>query len=77
MVQATYGIGPCLIPSTLNGSCFNPDTGKVDPEQLKKNMDLATDVYINRVNNAPCGKNCSKEQIAPLIKIYVRMFSYS
>ena len=44
-----------FIPSNLNGSCFDPDTGKVDPSRLKTNMDIATNIYISRVNNAPCG----------------------
>ena len=43
------------IPSTLSGSCFSPETGRVDPERLKRNMDIATEVYICRVNGAPCG----------------------
>lgn len=41
------------IPSTLNGNNFNEkglDTGK-----LRENMNAATDVYIDRVNGAPCG----------------------
>ena len=44
-----------FIPSTLNGSCFNPETGHVDPERLKSNIDLATNVCIDRVNGAPSG----------------------
>ena len=44
-----------FVPSTLSGSCFSPETGRVDPECLKRNMDLATDVYISRTNGAPCG----------------------
>ncbi len=31
-----------FIPSILDGSCFNPETGKVDPKRLRRNMDLAT-----------------------------------
>lgn len=27
------------IPSNLQGSCFDPKTGKVDPERLKRNME--------------------------------------
>ncbi len=45
-----------FIPSNLNGSCFNPETGKLDKSRLKANMDTATEIYINRANNAPCGK---------------------
>jgi len=43
-----------FIPSNLNGSCFDPDSGKLDNEQLRKNMTVATDIYIERVNGAPC-----------------------
>ena len=42
-----------FIPSTLGGSCM--DSGQVDKEKYRHNMELATDVYINRVNNCPCG----------------------
>ena len=34
----------------LNGSAFNPETGAVDMERVKANLELATDVYIDRVN---------------------------
>ena len=44
-----------FIPSNLNGSCFDPNTGKVDQSRLKTNMDLAADIYICRTNGAPCG----------------------
>ena len=44
-----------FIPSNLNGSCFDPSTGKVDQERLEANLSLATQIYIDRVNNAPCG----------------------
>jgi hypothetical protein len=44
-----------FIPSNLNGSCFDPDTGKVDPIRLKANLNRATDIYIERCNGAPCG----------------------
>ena len=46
-----------FIPSSLNGSCFNPDTGKLDADRLSKNMKSATDLYIERVNGAPCGSS--------------------
>ena len=39
-----------FIPSNLNGSCFSPDTRKVDLERLKKNMDDTTDIYNSRTN---------------------------
>ena len=44
-----------FIPSNLSGSCFSPETGKIDFERLKQNMDDATDIYISRANGAPCG----------------------
>lgn len=45
-----------FIPSTLNGSAVNPETGAVDMERVKANFELATDVYIDRVNGCPCGE---------------------
>ena len=44
-----------FIPSTLGGTVFNPDTGEVDDHLLRENMELVTSVYIDRVNNSPCG----------------------
>ena len=44
-----------FIPSNLNGSCFDPDSGKLDNDRLRRNMAMATDIYIERVNGAPCG----------------------
>ena len=35
-----------FIPSNLNGSCFSPDTGKLNQQHLNRNMDQATDIYI-------------------------------
>jgi len=46
-----------FIPSNLNGSCFDPDSGKLDTERLRKNMTVATDIYIERVNGVPCGSS--------------------
>ena len=45
-----------FIPSTLSGSCLDSKTGKVDSDRFKRNMRLATEVYINRVNQCPCGE---------------------
>ena len=43
-----------FIPSTLNG--LNCDkSGKIDTEKLKKNLSDAIDVYVSRVDQAPCG----------------------
>lgn len=44
-----------FIPSTLGGSVFNPDTGEIDKDCLRNNMELATSVYIDGVNGSPCG----------------------
>lgn len=43
-----------FIPSTLGGA-VNTATG-FDETQLKQNLDLASDVYISRVQGAPCGE---------------------
>ena len=47
-----------FIPSTLGGSCLNPDTGCIDQQKLKENnyLDLAITAYISRVDGCPCGK---------------------
>ena len=45
-----------FIPSTLGGSPYNPDTGLLDMERVKKNLDMATSVYIECVNRSPCGE---------------------
>ena len=37
-----------FIPSSLGGSCMDGNT--INKEKYERNMDLATDVYINRVN---------------------------
>lgn len=42
-----------FIPSTLNGSCLKDD-GKVDETKLKENLSSAIDVYMSRVDGAPC-----------------------
>ena len=39
-----------FIPSTLGGTCMDINTGKTDEQKYENNMELATDVYINRVN---------------------------
>jgi hypothetical protein len=41
-----------FIPSTLSGTNFN-ESG-LDATRLAENVDIATDVYIDRVNEAPC-----------------------
>ena len=44
-----------FIPSTRNGTYFNEETGKVDQEKLRANLEAAMDVYISRVFCSPCG----------------------
>ena len=44
-----------FIPSTLTGPNI---TGQgLDCDRLATNLDVAIDVYINRVNGAPCGES--------------------
>ena len=43
-----------FIPSTLGGSCMDPDSGNVSNEKLQQNHLLAIEAYINRVNGCPC-----------------------
>ena len=40
----------------MAGSAFSPDTGAVDIDRVRANLELATSVYIDRVNNCPCGE---------------------
>ena len=51
----SLGHSNTFIPSTLAGSCINPETGVVDNEKLRENLDLAIDAYICRVNGTSCG----------------------
>ncbi|XP_068761299.1 uncharacterized protein [Montipora capricornis] len=44
--------GNLFIPSTLAGSNF--DSNGLNAKKLNENMDIATDVYIDRVDGAPC-----------------------
>ena len=41
---------------SLAGSPYNPDTGLLDMERVRENLDLATSVYIDGVNHNPCGE---------------------
>ena len=50
-------------PSTLEGSCMDTTTGKIEKEKYDKNMELATNVHISRVNQCPCGDSVIMEQI--------------
>ncbi len=56
----SLGHAALFIPSTLGGSCYNPETGAVDEELLRRNHDLAIDAYISRVDNSPCGSTTIK-----------------
>lgn len=47
----SLGHANTFIPSTLNGSCLNPETGSID----ESNFSSAIDAYISRVDNCPCG----------------------
>ena len=49
----SLGHANLFIPSTLGGTCMDATSGKVDPLKLAYNMELATEVYINRVNGCP------------------------
>ena len=51
----SLGHANTFIPSTLKGSCVNPDTGVVDNNKLKENLEIAIDAYISRVDETPCG----------------------
>ena len=51
----SLGHANLFIPSTLNGSCLDSNTGEVDTEKLKANLNKAVDVYISRVDGCPCG----------------------
>ena len=42
-----------FIPSTLNGSCLDGG-GKVNEKVLRENLSSAIDIYISRVDKAPC-----------------------
>ena len=44
-----------FIPSTLHRMPVNPDTGDIDEDRLRCNLNKATDIYIQRVNQCPCG----------------------
>ena len=44
-----------FIPSTLGGSCYDKDTGGVNQDQLKHNLELAITAYISRVSGCKCG----------------------
>ena len=51
----TRGHSNLFIPSTLAGSCI--ETGRVNEETLKQNLELAIEIYIKRVDQSPCGES--------------------
>ena len=51
----SLGHSNTFIPSTLAGVCTDQDTGAINEEVLRKNLNLAISAYINRVNGCPCG----------------------
>ena len=44
-----------FIPSTLSGSCIDPETGHIDQIKLHSDLHLAIDAYIHRVTGFPFG----------------------
>ena len=54
----SLGHANLFIPSTIGGSCtdLNSTSENIDAIKLAHNMDLATNVYISRVNGSPCGE---------------------
>ncbi len=47
------GHAKLFIPSTLNGSCV-ASGGSIDEKVLHANLNSAIDVYLSRVDKAPC-----------------------
>ncbi len=43
-----------FIPSTIKGSCTS-ESGVINQVKLKQTLEAATDVYINRCDQCPCG----------------------
>ena len=56
----SLGHANLFIPSTLIGSCVDPNTGEIDTQKLKANLSNAIDVYIDRVDGCPCGSTAIK-----------------
>ena len=56
----SLGHAGLFIPSTLGGSCYDPESGELNEERLRKNHDLAINAYISQVNNSPCGNTTIK-----------------
>ena len=56
----SLGHANTFIPSTLGGSCVDPETGSMDHNRLKENLNLAISAYISRVDGCPCGMSSIK-----------------
>ena len=54
----SLGHAHIFIPLTFGGWCYNQQTGEIDDEKIRRNMDLAIEVYISRVNHCSCGNTC-------------------
>ena len=46
---------PTSVLSTLGGSAVDETTGAIGQEKLRTNIELVMEVYINQINNSPCG----------------------
>lgn len=51
----SLGHANTFIPSTMAGSCIDRDTGHINQDKLKENLNLAISAYISRVDGCPCG----------------------
>lgn len=51
----SLGHANTFIPSTLAGSNLDSESGNVNEEKLKENLNLAITAYISRVSGCPCG----------------------
>lgn len=60
-----------FIPSTLNGSCLD-NSGGINREVLENNLNSAIDVYISRVDGAPCASTSIHLYKGPKSDIYRR-----
>jgi len=49
----TRGHSNLFIPSTLSGTCM--ESGHINDQALKTNLQKAIDVYLSHVNYCPCG----------------------
>ena len=54
-VCLALGHSNTFIPSTINGSCYDEETGTIDQVKLRENLELAIAAYISCVDGCPCG----------------------